>query len=219
MNQEKMKIGKIILAAILLVAVVFTVRYFYYHQSRIGERKAGNLNQNDNRGKNNQSCKEIDVSLWQKYDAGFYSLKYPTDWQAGTVAYSPPPPGKENMSPPPWTASFGPKAQNPLVWFGLFRGSKEDFKKEIEGSSDELSSKYKVLKEEKVKIGDKEGVKLTISADRLPYSLLAYYFSSQVLIGGSVAVFRGPEESEYFNSCEPEIFQKIVESFQVKKTQ
>jgi hypothetical protein len=207
MEQEKPKIYWIILG-ILLALLIAGFFYYYFKVYAPAKRAREQANQNSNTGGVSAACQNLDVSSWKTYSPG-YSIKYPADWQYAAISYSQPPGENADVSPPPWTVSFAPKNQNAVVWLGEVARTLEDFKKILESSS----PAFEVIKEEKTKIVDREATKLTLSGGGVSYQTLVYYVSS----GNVLPVFKGPAQDAQFKNCEPQIFQKMLESYQFAK--
>ena len=206
MKQGKPKIFWIILGVI--IALVLGGFFYYYFKVYTPAKKAREANENGNSNKVSAACQNLDTSSWQTYSPG-YSIKYPPDWEYAVISYSQPPGENADVSPPPWIISFAPKNQNAIVWLGEVARTLEDFKKILEAAS----PAFKIIKEEKTKIGDKEATKLTLSGGGVSYKTLVYYVSS----GNVLPVFRGPDQDAQFTNCEPQIFKKMLESYQFTK--
>lgn len=155
-----------------------------------------------------QNCDNIDTSNWKnyQYDQYGFTFKYPSDWQVKQEQIGSTP------GPIQWFVHFGPGGTK-TVSIGGSAYELGQFKQLI--TSNQMSPVYKIEKEEKATLDGREGTKLTVKDTGQNFLAYLYYFPPFNV----PYVLRGPalEESSFFTKCEPQIFQKMLETFKFPK--
>jgi len=146
-------------------------------------------------------CSNIDPTNWQTYQGGEYTIKYPNDW--GAAEETPTEGGKLS-----WFASFGPTDLAPLVYIGGYPQELAELKNHLT-----VDLGYNIIEETHETISGIQATRLTVQpAAGGSYPEYYYYLS----IGNIPPVIRGPKESQILTNCEPQIFEKMLETYQYK---
>jgi hypothetical protein len=147
------------------------------------------------------SCSNINTTDWETYQGGEYTIKYPKDWAAAEE--TPGEGGKLN-----WFASFGPADLAPLVYIGGYAQGIAELKNNL---TTELG--YSITEETSTTVAGIQATQLTVQPTSGGSYPEYYYYLS---IGNIPPVIRGPKESQILTNCEPQIFEKMLDSYQYK---
>ncbi len=199
-EQQKSKwsrVGVPILIVLIVIAVVgiawAAVRYV--NNQNMGE---------DDLSSRSSQCDNVDTSDWLTYDNA-YTVKYPNDWVYEEL--------QGGAGGTQWNVKFGPDKENFLVYVGGSASDVDGLKEDLEsGNMVQVTSKYKVLDQTLVNVYSPNDTRLTLQG---PESYKSYLF--YLVYGNIPPILMGPSDasSDQFSNCEPEVFLKIVDSYQV----
>jgi len=143
-------------------------------------------------------CGNLNTSSWRTYKKGF-TVKYPSNWSYKEE--------QPQAAATQWSVSFGPKNQTALVWIGNTAYDLSQFKQELTTT---MVPGFDIEKEEAVTIDSRAGTKLAVFGHAASYRSYIYH----VPFFNISYIFQGPaKDPQQFTNCEPEIYQKMLETF------
>jgi hypothetical protein len=172
--------------------------YFTIIESVEKSYQSGGESNTGSRGGAASGCANLDTSQWLTYSNG-YNISYPKDWQKTDTSDSNP------ESPTQWFLDFGPPNNSTYVSLGTTAENPDDFQTYLKNTTQGLT----ITKTETAKVGGADAKKYTTKTTGSPYDQYVYYLSTV----NTAQIFRGPAASSYFSQCEPEIFEKILTSY------
>jgi hypothetical protein len=178
--------AKITLIIALLVVIIFLIYVILLRPAEIHEDRP-------------VSCQEISIDDWREYKQGF-SLKLPADWSYTKFS---PIQGSDNIS---WFYAFGPSQDKLNIKIGLNATDKQAFVSDLSN----LPGNYELISEMTAVINDKSGSSLILHSKRDNRQYKMYHIANGIYN----YLILGPDSSSSFDSCQTEIFNKIIDTFQ-----
>ena len=185
----------IIVVCIIILGGVTWAAVWYYNHSENEEVEITTNNQ----------CEDIVTDDWLTYQNG-YSISYPKDWVYEEL--------EVGMGATQWSVKFGPAEDNYLVYLGLTAKDLGGYIEDLEnGEMNQITEQYQLLDQTEVSFISENDILLTLQGPE-SYKTYSFYLKPSTNL---LPIFLGPSDasSDQFENCEPEIYLKMLASYQI----